>query len=343
MVRPGYVHGATGSVLVPVLVHAGRAAVSPAASTPPPTTKSPRSTPGSTPRGGRVHEVQPADTLQGLCLRYGVQQAALLRLNRLPNAQAIHARRTLRLPPATPTGAGDGSPAPTLVAGGSGGGSGSPGCGVARRSSLAGRIAARRQGRRASDGVHSYRGVGQASAGGSDALDSQLVSELEAALRWSLPVEAAPGKAAHKSSGGATPIVFGGSAGTDQADGCADWLREHAMHALSEATAGALLQPWRAVGENEALTETASAGEMRFLRSLALHTSEDAVLALLDRDGELLQRAAASIWRCMRELANNGAADALPEAGVRTAAVAPNQAPKSWVQFDTGSNYEELY
>ena len=39
------------------------------------------------------------DTLQGLCLRYNVQPQSLLRLNRLPNAQAIHARRTLRLPP----------------------------------------------------------------------------------------------------------------------------------------------------------------------------------------------------------------------------------------------------
>ena len=40
-----------------------------------------------------------SDTLAGLALRYNVQQAALLRLNRIPSAHALHSRKTIRLPP----------------------------------------------------------------------------------------------------------------------------------------------------------------------------------------------------------------------------------------------------
>ena len=116
VVRAGYIHGTTGAVLVPALVHAANntqpASLGAAASSVPP--------PLLTPRGTRVHEVRATDTLQGVALRYGVQPAALMRFNRLPSAHAIHARKQLRLPPASQPHAGEaqgeplwGAPAPS--------------------------------------------------------------------------------------------------------------------------------------------------------------------------------------------------------------------------------------
>ena len=47
-----------------------------------------------------LHDVAGSDTLQGLAVRFGVQPGALLRLNRLPSAQALHGRRQIRIPAA---------------------------------------------------------------------------------------------------------------------------------------------------------------------------------------------------------------------------------------------------
>ena len=95
VVRPGYVHRATGAVLLPALVSAssssGGGKMAPAIES--------ASALVETPRGSRVHEVRATDTLQGIALRYGCQTAALMRLNKLPTAHALHARKTLRLPP----------------------------------------------------------------------------------------------------------------------------------------------------------------------------------------------------------------------------------------------------
>ena len=45
----------------------------------------------------------------------------------------------------------------------------------------------------------------------------------------------------------------------------------------------------------------AAAGELLYLRGLAVHTSEAALRALLARDGELLGEAAAALWRELRD------------------------------------------
>ena len=66
-----------------------------------------------------LHDVAGSDTLQGLAVRFGVQPGALLRLNRLPSAQALHGRRQIRIPAAAcgraaaaATGAGAAAAAP---------------------------------------------------------------------------------------------------------------------------------------------------------------------------------------------------------------------------------------
>jgi len=46
-----------------------------------------------------VHEVQKEDTLEGLALRYRVAPSAILRLNRLSSALALHSKPTLLIPP----------------------------------------------------------------------------------------------------------------------------------------------------------------------------------------------------------------------------------------------------
>ena len=63
VVRTGFMHSATGSVLIPTLVHA--AANTPAGGGTAPPTVVP---PVETPRGSRIHHVRPNDTLQGLAL-----------------------------------------------------------------------------------------------------------------------------------------------------------------------------------------------------------------------------------------------------------------------------------
>lgn len=46
----------------------------------------------------QVHVLSRSDTLQGLAVRYGVRPAAILKANKLPSAQAMHARATLVIP-----------------------------------------------------------------------------------------------------------------------------------------------------------------------------------------------------------------------------------------------------
>lgn len=338
VVRPGYMHNATGAILVPAIVNAtsanaGKAppaASSGASSAPPPT---------ATPRGTRMHEVSAKDTLQGLCVRYNVQAAALMRLNKLPNPQAIHSRRTLRLPPSQPSGAGTPSPSPmsfpmtvtnastlgddgpTLVVGGgstltgpmlvghadAGGGEGTR--------SLAARISARRQARH-SEGFRGGDGGGSTDAprGEVAAADPRLMIELEAALRWSLSLESGAADVActggglehqfeHEWSAATRAAMSEKTSSVDEHGGGADsWLRAHVMHALCSSVADALLQPWRAVAERG----VEHTGEMLFLRALAVHTSEPVLRALLEREGELLGVMAATLWRCLRALQAEG-------------------------------------
>ena len=319
VVRPGYVHTATGTVLVPVLVHASSATAgtpNAAAATSAPVTE--------TPRGTRVHEVASTDTLQGLCLRYNVQPQSLLRLNRLPNAQAIHARRTLRLPPlpstAEPSSAaireggmeGGGGGAPVLVGGNgthSSGGGGESGILHATTSpSLAARIAARRQSRASrplgGGGSGSWRSDdgGGATGGGSgeeeveEEADPRLVAELESALNWSVE------KLQQQQQTTTSSSKEEGSSSTGK------WRPDsELMEALGEAVRNALLQPWRAVasgsGEGEGKSE---GGERLYLRALALHASERTLRALLSRDGELLDAFASELWKAMRRLVEEG-------------------------------------
>ena len=47
----------------------------------------------------QMHVLSRSDTLQGLAVRYGVRPAAILKANKLPSAQAMHARSTLVIPP----------------------------------------------------------------------------------------------------------------------------------------------------------------------------------------------------------------------------------------------------
>ena len=220
LVRPGYLHAATGAVLIPASVHASAAVASAT------TTATPQGT-SETPRGTRVHEVSASDTVQGLSVRYGITPAALLRLNRLPNPHAIHARQVLRLPPSAPTAGGmpsavvAASPGPATAEGtadsvrffvrhdevrvGDSGrgeaGAALVGEGRPSSASLAARIAARRQAR-SRDGSGSHRDGrtprslgegGDARAAAAGALDaanavpnSSLVLQLESALRTAL-------------------------------------------------------------------------------------------------------------------------------------------------------------
>ena len=97
VVRVGYTHTSTGCVLAPVMVHVAPN-VGHVAATGAPAAAS--AVLLETPRGSRMHEVRPTDTLQGIALRYGASPATLMRLNRLPNAQAFHSRKQLKLPPA---------------------------------------------------------------------------------------------------------------------------------------------------------------------------------------------------------------------------------------------------
>ena len=315
VVRPGYVHTATGTVLVPVLVHASSATAgtpnAAAATSAPPVTE--------TPRGTRVHEVASTDTLQGLCLRYNVQPQSLLRLNRLPNAQAIHARRTLRLPPlpstAEPSSAaireggmeGGGGGAPVLVGGNgthSSGGGGESGIPHATTSpSLAARIAARRQSRasRPLGGGGSWRSDdgGGATGGGSgeeeeeEEADPRLVAELESALNWSVEKLQQQQQITTSSKEGSSSI--------------GKWRPDaELMEALGEAVRNALLQPWRAVASGSGEEEGTEGGERLYLRALALHASERTLRALLSRDGELLDAFASELWKAMRRLVEEG-------------------------------------
>ena len=96
-IRAGYRHDATGAILRRALV-----ALAPA-----PLAAPPSPSPAGTEALGQaaseveelVHELLGSDTLQGLAVRFGVQPGALLRLNRLPSAQALHGRR--QVPPTT--------------------------------------------------------------------------------------------------------------------------------------------------------------------------------------------------------------------------------------------------
>ena len=93
----------------------------------------------------RVHVLARSDTLQGLAVRYGVRPTAILKANKLPSAQAMHARATLVIPPppsqrprpprpaaaaaasaaaADAASAADDEPRPAVLSRGSSGGSG---------------------------------------------------------------------------------------------------------------------------------------------------------------------------------------------------------------------------
>ena len=71
-----------------------------------------------------LHDVAGSDTLQGLAVRFGVQPGALLRLNRLPSAQALHGRRQIRIPAAA---CGRGVPAAAAAAAATGAAAGAAG------------------------------------------------------------------------------------------------------------------------------------------------------------------------------------------------------------------------
>ena len=94
VLRTGYLHGATGAVLVPAIVRASSASAAA-----PLIASTAAASPTATPRGTRVHRVGASDSLPGLALRYDVPLATIMRLNRLPTAQALHSRQTIRLLP----------------------------------------------------------------------------------------------------------------------------------------------------------------------------------------------------------------------------------------------------
>ena len=143
-VRPGYLHSATGSVLCPALVTAAPAVKARGGG------GTPSTPPLSTPRGTRLHDVSASNTLPGLAIRYGVSEGRLARLNRLPNAQALHTRTQLRIPDASSTFSTGGSHTPADAPRATAEDAGAPLWVVAAPSpaaspSLASRIASRRQ------------------------------------------------------------------------------------------------------------------------------------------------------------------------------------------------------
>ena len=320
VVRPGYVHSATGAVIIRALVHTssasggGKRIVAAASSSAPPV---------ETPRGTRMHQVMAGDTLQGLALRYGCQPAALMRLNRLPNAHALHARKMLRLPPpsralATGHAAQDvseplwGGGGPYLTAGDGGAvlvaGDGNDAGGRAKdgasggggATSMAARIAARRQAsferRRALDGssAGSMREDGD-DGGGTGGIDgstaepaAEHVAEVERALLAAKRYQQhRHQRQQHEQQGGANsapgaddPIVFG--IGSQRSVLHANACADWLHEQISPSLAGVVANALMQPWRAIASAAESADDEMVFMRSLAEHASEASVLALLE-------------------------------------------------------------
>jgi hypothetical protein len=311
VVRSGLAHSATGTVLVPVLVHASTASkpggcgASAAAAASPPL---------QTPRGTRVHEVSSSDTVQGLAVRYGVQPATLMRLNKLPTAQALFSRKTIRLPPLLPSFASsqqqgdvpDRPPSqtgvgPRLVGGGNEGAS-------TTTASLAKKIALRRQAgveRRREGGGDGAVGLAEIDEGesGEGSCDQILALQVENALRAALVRQQA--------------------CDPSNVDCAVGWLREQMTPAVSDCLASALLHPLRAVSAADN-----AAQELSFLHSMVEQASEKAVHALLEREGDLLRSLATSLWRGLVSLRSTAdTSDGSREAVAAAAAAAPPPRP----------------
>ena len=318
VVRPGYVHRATGAVLLPALVFASSA--SGGGKLPSSAVIESASEPQETPRGTRVHEVAATDTLQGIALRYGCQTATLMRLNKLPNVHALHARRTLRLPPPSRDGSYAGAPArsdvgeplwgplyPAASAPASGAvlvaGSGTASCSAAGEDeatgssgsarSMAARIAARRRAsseRRRDEAPASNADItSQGHNGGDHEPPPALVAEIKHAL-----LVAKQQQQKEKSEG---------QAGGQNVD-CTSWLQPVISQPVAALVATAIMQPWRAIGSADSPAE-----EMLFLRALAEHASEAALRALIDgaqQDGDertnLGPTLASPIWQSLQAL-----------------------------------------
>ena len=293
VVRPGYVHGATGAILCPALVVAA------------PVTKKPSSqgsspSPHATPRGTRVHVLLKSDTLAGLALRYNVQQAALLRLNRIPSAHALHSRKTIRLPPpmaeidhraedVSTDGCACNADCATLV--------------THPPTSLASRIAARRQAsserRRVEPTANALTEGHTTISNVTSSSHAHAVDSLEHALRAS--IERLPLEAQQRIAASTSEVVEpSGGANIDNCSGaCSAWLCQAPSDAaLAHAVASALLRPWLALVPN-----ADSQQEMSFVRALGRYASEAAVLALLSHDGRMLRDVAAAVWQNVRTLA----------------------------------------
>jgi len=313
LIRPGYIHSATGSVLCPALVNVAPAAkpgsIGAAASLPP----------QFTPRGTRVHVVSDTDTLAGLAIRYGTSQAAIMRLNRLPNAQSVHARKQLRIPLAQPTPT-EMTPNPSLGYPRIHTESAAPASGVAPQwvvssahtaasslPSLASQIASRRQNngdrRRWAGGAElsSISGVPLQDASKRDqgktpelvpqAMEVPEVAVIESALKAALAVSA-EGTIVAPDRPLPTKVSTELDGSSRLQHECIEWIHARAGKRLAEVTTRALLVPWRSMTP----TITSSVSDVAFLRALGSHAhAERALLSILGRDGALLRDLSATL------------------------------------------------
>ena len=212
---------------------------------------------------------------------------------------------------------------------------------------MAARIAQRRQAsferRRSGGGDETAGGDHREEAAGQ--INPALVAQIESALRHAKQEQDHQQQDQGSEADGGHKIVFGigsqrnaFSAGT-----CAEWLDDHAGRALTMAIATALMQPWKAVGST-----TSHADEMCFIRALAEHGSEEAVLGLLKGvafetsgygagNAGLLDEMAACVWRTALTLRTghvDSAASSAPQIDILAQQVAGGEAPGSSTSYE---------